>query len=124
AKNLELFVELGGTLLTTFFSGVVDQNDHVVLGGYPAELRKLLGLHVEEFDPWLPEMTNQVVIKEGELLGTYSCRMWGELIRLEGAQALGIFATDYYANRPAFTVHRYGEGQAYYLATQVHEQLL
>jgi hypothetical protein len=27
---------------------MVDQNDHVVLGGYPAELRRLLGLCGEE----------------------------------------------------------------------------
>ncbi|HLZ57120.1 MAG TPA: beta-galactosidase [Ktedonosporobacter sp.] len=124
AKNLEMFVELGGTLLTTFFSGIVDQQDHVVLGGYPGELRKLLGIHVEEFDPWLPEMTNQVVIHDGALMGTYHCSLWGEFIRLEGAQAIGVFASDYYANRPALTVHRYREGYAYYLATQVHEQLL
>ena len=49
AKNLEQFVAQGGTLLTTFFSGIIDQHGHVGLGGYPAELRKLLGIHVEEF---------------------------------------------------------------------------
>src|SRR6266849_155034 len=78
AKSLEQFVEQGGTLLTTFFSGIVDEKDHVVLGGYPAELRKLLGIHVEEFDPWTPEMTNEVVVKDGPLAGTYPCTLWGE----------------------------------------------
>jgi beta-galactosidase len=124
ASNLERFVEHGGTLLTTFFSGIVDQNDRVILGGYPAELRKLLGIHVEEFDPWTPTMTNAVKIAEGMLQGTYPCTLWGELIHLEGAQAIGTFKHDYYANCPALTVHRFGQGKAYYIATHGNDTLL
>ena len=84
ADNLEQFVAQGGVLLTTFFSGIVDQNDHVVLGGYPAELRRLLGIYVQEFDPWIEGMTNAVVIREGALQGSYACSLWGEVIHLEG----------------------------------------
>ncbi|MFL5629134.1 MAG: beta-galactosidase [Ktedonobacteraceae bacterium] len=124
ARQLEQFVEQGGILLTTFFSGTVDQNDHVVLGGYPAELRKLLGIHVEEFDPWTHEMTNQVVIQEGPLRGAYPCTLWGELIHLEGGHALGTFASDYYAQAPALTVHPFAKGHVYYLATQASNELL
>jgi beta-galactosidase len=43
---------------------------------------------------------------------------------LEGAQALGVFAHDYYANGPALTVNQYGQGRAYYLATQPVDVLL
>ena len=124
AQNLEQFVQNGGVLLTTFFSGIVDQNDHVGLGGYPAALRKLLGIHVEEFDPWTEAMTNEVVIREGVLRGTYPCTLWGEMLHLEGAQALGVFVSDYYANGPALSVHQFGQGKAYYLATQGNEALL
>jgi beta-galactosidase len=124
-QNLEQFVTNGGILLTTFFSGIVGQNDHVGLGGYPASLRKLLGIHVEEFDPWTEAMTNEiVVIQEGTLHGTYPCTLWGEMLHLEGAQALGVFASDYYANGPALTVHQFGQGKAYYIATQGNEALL
>ncbi len=124
AENLKQFVERGGTLLTTFFSGIVDENDHVMLGGYPAELRQLLGIHVEEFDPWTAEMTNAVVIKEGTLQGDYPCTLWGEVVHLEGAQTLGVFANDYYANGPALTIHQFGQGHAYYLATHGNADLL
>jgi beta-galactosidase len=124
SQNLEQFVEHGGTLLVTFFSGIVDQHDHVVLGGYPAELRKLLGIHIEEFDPWTVEMTNSIVIEDGPLKGTYSCTLWGELIHLEGAQAIARFASDYYANSPALTVNQYGQGRAYYLATHSNNELI
>ncbi len=124
ASNLEQFVARGGSLLTTFFSGIVDQNDHVILGGYPAELRALLGIHVEEFDPWTKEMTNSVQIAEGNMQGTYPATLWGELVHLEGAKALGVFSCDYYANHPALTVNRFGQGKAYYLATQGNDELI
>ncbi len=124
AQNLERFVARGGILLTTFFSGIVDQNDNVVLGGYPAELRKVLGIHVEEFDPWTPLMTNEIVIDEGSLQGSYPCTLWGEVVHLEGAQALGVFANDYYARGPALTVHQFGAGKAYYIATQGSDELV
>ena len=43
----------GGHLVTTYFSGIVDENDHVWPGGYPGALRDLLGIRVEEFAPLL-----------------------------------------------------------------------
>ncbi len=124
AENLEQFVERGGTFLTTYFSGIVDEHDHVMLGGYPAPLRKLLGIHVEEFDPLTPEMSNSIGIEEGQLKGTYPTTLWGELVHLEGAQAIGTFASDYYANQPALTVNAYGKGHAYYIAAQGNDELL
>ncbi len=124
ARNLEQYVQGGGIFLTTFFSGIVDENDAVVLGGYPAELRKLLGIYVEEFDPWTEEMSNEVEIEVGPLKGVYGCTLWGEVVHLEGAEALGVFRHDYYAQGPALTRHQFGQGQAYYLATQVSDDLL
>ncbi len=123
-ENLQRFVEQGGMLLTTFFSGIVDENDHVILGGYPGELRKLLGIYVEEFDPWTEVMTNAVLIEDGPLKGVYPCSLWGEVVHLEGARALGLFASDYYAGGPALTMHQFGQGKAYHLATQANDELL
>ncbi|MEO6888073.1 MAG: Beta-galactosidase C-terminal domain, partial [Ktedonobacteraceae bacterium] len=39
-------------------------------------------------------------------------------------RALGVFASDYYAGGPALTAHQFGQGRAYYLATQGSEALL
>lgn len=54
AQRLEAYVAGGGHLVTTYFSGVVDEHDHVWLGGYPGALRDLLGLRIEEFGPLEP----------------------------------------------------------------------
>lgn len=51
--RLDAFVGAGGHLVTTWFSGIVDEHDRVWLGGYPGALRSLLGITVEEFVPLL-----------------------------------------------------------------------
>ena len=51
AANLRRYVEGGGTLVVSYFSGIVDENDAVHLGGYPGALRDVLGVRVDEFLP-------------------------------------------------------------------------
>lgn len=64
AERIEAFVQAGGTFITTFFSGIVNENDLVTLGGYPGALRKLLGVWVEEIDSLTPDMRNTVEVGE------------------------------------------------------------
>jgi beta-galactosidase len=123
---LTRYVENGGTFLTTFFSGVVDENDRAWLGGYPGPLRRMLGLWVEEFDPLTPDMSNRVLVPEGVGLParSYACDLWCDLVHLEGARALATYAEDFYAGRPAITEHRFGQGRALYVATRPDQALL
>ncbi|MDR6554860.1 beta-galactosidase [Paenibacillus qinlingensis] len=123
ADRLERFVESGGTLLTTFWSGMVDRNDRIHLGGYPAPLRKLLGIHVEEFDPFTPEQTSSLQMVDPDCSGDYSCSLWADIIRLEGAKALGVFTADYYEGYPAVTENAYGKGSALYVGMFPEQKL-
>jgi len=119
AANLESYVAQGGTLLTTFFSGMVDENDRVHLGGYPAPLRKTLGLTVEEFDA-LAQGANNRIRSTGAmpaLRGEWTAELWADVVRLEGAEALATFEDDFYAGRAAATKHAFGRGSAYYVGT-------
>jgi beta-galactosidase len=54
AANLASYVASGGTVLIGPYSGVVDEFDHVRLGGYPGAFADLLGVRLEEFTPLLP----------------------------------------------------------------------
>lgn len=119
AKKVEEFVAGGGTFVTTFFSGIVNENDLVTLGGYPGELRSVLGIWAEEIDALLPGHTNQIVMKEawGALSGQYDCGLLCDLIHAEGAEVLAEYGSDFYQGMPVVTVNSFGKGRAYYVAS-------
>lgn len=119
AAKVEAFVKAGGTFITTYFSGIVNENDLVTVGGYPGELRKVLGIWAEEIDALLPDMRNEIVMNKewGQLNRSYSCGLLCDLIHTEGAEVLAEYGTDFYKGMPALTVNSFGEGKAYYVAT-------
>ncbi|MCI3926821.1 beta-galactosidase [Paenibacillus sp. TRM 82003] len=119
AANLETYAKNGGTLLVTFFSGLVDENDRVHLGGYPAPLRSVLGLTVEEFDAMAAGEKNAIASTGAKdwLSGEFDATLWADVIRAESATPLATFGGDFYAGRPAVTVNAFGAGRAYYVGT-------
>ena len=66
AKNINKYVEHGGNLVMSFFSGIVDENEHIHLGGYPAPFKEMLGLVVEEFAPYSETQTNSIRTTDGK----------------------------------------------------------
>ena len=126
ARKIEAFVEAGGTFVTTVFSGMVDENDRAVLGGYPGELRKVLGLWAEEFDAVPPDLKNLIVMAQplGKLEGSYECGLLHGLVHAEGAEAVAAFGKDFYAGMPAVTRNRFGSGSAWYIATDPEQKFV
>lgn len=127
AARLEAYVAAGGTFVTTFFSGIVDENDRVTLGGYPGELRKLLGIWVEETDALFPGQTNAMEMHGGGasgLEGTYSCGMLCDLLHPEGAETEAAYGGDFYRGMPALTRNKFGGGEAWYIASDPEEAFL
>jgi len=115
ARNLAGYAASGGTLVMSFFSGIVDEADQIRLGGYPAPFRDLLGLHVEDFLP-LGEDGAEVRFEDGTV---DRCEIWSELVRPHGAEELATFAGGTLDGRPAVTRNEFGDGRAYYLATRL-----
>jgi len=123
-KRIEKYVEQGGTFLATYWSGVVNETDLCHLGGFPGPLRRTLGIWAEETEGLHSRDLNGLVMEVGnklKLSGDYDAHEIAELIHLEGAEALGHYRNDFYAGRPALTVNRFGEGNAYHLATRVKD---
>jgi len=118
-QNIRRFVADGGSLLMSFFSGIVDGRDHIRLGGYPAPFRELLGLRIEDFVPMAAEEGNNLDAQDN---GSFACRLWADLIHLEGAESLASYTDDFYAGTPAVTRNVFGEGAAYYLGTRPEER--
>ncbi len=119
AANLEQFVHRGGTLLATYFSGIVDENEQVVLGGYPGYLRRVLGVRVEEWIPYGEGQGNAAKFETGGQ--TFPATHWAEVVHLESARALARYTGDFFAGQPAVTVNAFGQGAAYYLSTKLND---
>jgi beta-galactosidase len=114
--NIRAWVRRGGTLLVSFHSGIVDANDHVRLGGYPAPFADLLGLVVEE---WAPYPVGQANIVRADGGTEFGCEAWSDVIRIEGAEVLATYRDDFYAGRAAVTQHAFGRGTGVYVGTQL-----
>jgi beta-galactosidase len=117
AANIDRYVFGGGTLVGTYFTGIVDEYDHVITGGYPAFLRRVFGLWIEEWVPYNDGCFNAV-----RLTGSskrFSCTHWCDLIHLEGAEALAVYSRDYFNGMPAVASHSHGKGTAFYLGTRL-----
>ncbi len=122
AGNLRQFVKGGGQLLATYFSGIVDENEHAVLGGYPGKIRDVLGLWVEE---WLPLGEKETgYIRFGKTPRSAACRAWCEVLHVEQAEILATYSDGVAAGRPAITRNRFGSGAAYYLSTRLETRAL
>ena len=121
AGNIEKFVADGGTFVTTYISGIVDENDLVHLGGLPGPLRKVLGIWSEEIDSLYDGEKNTIKPTAGNemnLTGRYEAAEFCDLIHAETAQVLATYGEDFYAGRPAVTVNSFGKGKAYYIASR------
>ncbi|TMB43506.1 MAG: beta-galactosidase, partial [Chloroflexi bacterium] len=115
AANLERFVEGGGTLVMSFFSGIVDVSDHIRLGGYPRPFQALLGLKVVDFRPLSDGQDIAVRFADGTLARG---EIWSEIIEPSGAEVVATFSGSDLAGRPAVTSHQSGSGTAFYMGTR------
>ncbi|MEI0739618.1 beta-galactosidase trimerization domain-containing protein [Paenibacillus sp. JTLBN-2024] len=66
---LEAFVAGGGTLVATYWSGIVNESDLCHLGGFPGPLRQVLGIWSEEMDGLHEGERNEMVCLKDNALG-------------------------------------------------------
>ncbi|MFN8099020.1 MAG: beta-galactosidase [Dermatophilaceae bacterium] len=110
AASIRAAAERGAQVLVTYVSGLVDENDHVRLGGYPGAFTDLLGVRVEEFNPLLPG--DSVALTRG------TGARWSEFATATDAEVLISYAAGPVAGSPALTRRRVGSGTAWYAGTR------
>ncbi len=112
-KKLCEYVKNGGTLVSSYLLGMVNENDLCHLGGWPCgELKNVFGIWNEEIDTLYPDESQTVKLTDGT---AYSAVDFCELIHAQGAEVAATYDTDFYKGYPAVTVNKYGEGTAYYV---------
>ncbi len=114
------YVKNGGSFMTTFFSGYVQESDLVITGGYPGRLRDILGIWVEEEDAYPKDKCNHFGYNGEE----YPANMLCDLMHLEGAAPMDDdgYRDDFYKGMPVLTVNSFGEGRAYYVGTSSNDE--
>jgi beta-galactosidase len=130
AANLRRYVEGGGTLVVSCFSGIVDAWDRVYPGSHPGALRDVLGVTVEE---WLPLRAGEraglsweagtgweagLTGEEGDAVHVGWADGWTEAVRLAGAKAVARYSDGPAAGGPAVTRYELGDGQAWYVSAR------
>ena len=117
-KGIRKFVKDGGIFVTTYFSGIVDEHDLVIQGGYPGKLRDILGIWVEENDALSEGEENSFVYKGNR----YPAGLLCDLMHPEGAEVLSAYEKDFYQGMPVITKNRLGRGCAYYVGTRSNSE--
>ena len=124
AKKLCDFAQSGGTIVVTYWTGVVDESDLCRLGDTPYGLTELLGLRRTEIDGMYDGETRRCTPVDGCTLPETQASILCEVAVLndnDPAKPLCVYAEDYFAQHPAAAVHKYGAGRAYYLASRFDE---
>ena len=122
ADRLKLYVQNGGTLISTFNTSLVDESNIVADNGFPHDLTDLFGLEVQEFDMLAPNEDNHLTFKGAfPTSHLHPARLWCDLIEPKGCQILATYSKDFYAGKPAITMNTFGLGKAVYIGTQSHQ---
>jgi beta-galactosidase len=109
---LEEFVADGGTLVCSFFSGVVDENNQVRQPAYPGAFRGLIGAYIDEYWPASDEERFPVTFTDGTTCGA---SWWQESIHPETAKVAATYAAGDLAGRPAVIEN----GRVVYIGTRL-----
>ena len=123
-EKAKQYVENGGKLILTYWSGIVDDTDLCFLGGTPHGLMDVFGLRSTEIDGLYEGESNQAIPVEGNSLNltkTYSCEHLCDLVKTDGAEVLMTYGSDFYAGMPALTCNPYGQGEAYYVCADFEQ---
>jgi beta-galactosidase len=118
AANVAAAAERGATVAITYFSGIVDEHDHVRLGGYPGAFRDLLGVRTEEF---FTLQEGEVVHVSGKVVEEATADLWTEKTHVaDGTEVVASYDDGALAGWPAVTRRPVGdEGAAWYVATRL-----
>ena len=119
AEKVRKFVEEGGILIVTYWSGIADDTDLCYLGGTPHGLMDVLGIRSTEIDGLYDWEENSMIPEEKNSLGlekTYVCKNLCDLVELRGAKPEMTYGSDFYQGYAAVTSHSFGKGQAWYVA--------
>lgn len=126
SDKMDAFVQDGGTFVSTYWCGMVNENDLCFLGGFPGPLREMLGIWIEETDILYDSESAHVRAESGNALGLsgeWEASHICGLPHAESAEVVARYTDQFYAGRPAITVNTHGKGRAWHIAFRADNSL-
>lgn len=121
-EKLRAYVENGGTLVLSYWSGLVDGTDRCFLGGTPYGLMDVAGLRSTETDALYDWEENHAIPEAGSHLGisnVYTCKNLCELVKVSDVEVLMRYGEDFYQGYPVLTHKAFGKGHVYYVCADM-----
>ena len=117
-EKFKSYTENGGTLVSTYMTGWVDEDDLCHLGGFPSgDMKEVFGLWAEEIDELYKSEANSIeMTADSGMAGVYSAVDMCEIVHPDTAEVLAVYCNDFYEGCPALLKNRFGDGTAYYIA--------
>ncbi|WP_080145831.1 beta-galactosidase [Marinilactibacillus piezotolerans] len=115
--RLKDFVAAGGTLVSGYMTGLVNESDLAYLGGWKKDLQDIFGIEPIETDTFYPSDSNKISYKEK----MYTVKDYATIITNKNADVIGNYLEDFYSETPAVTYNKYHKGQAYYIGARLEE---
>ncbi|MDR4318127.1 beta-galactosidase [Niallia circulans] len=119
-SKLENYVANGGTLVSSYISGLVNETDLAHLSGWPATLKRIFGIDVKETDTLYPKDRNTLTYNGKQ----YEIKDYCTIFERKEANILATYMEDFYQGNPAVVENCYGKGKAYFIGARTEQAFL
>ncbi len=124
SQRVRGYVENGGKLFVTCYSGISDECDHIWLGGYPGSISDVVGVRSEEFSPMgsdFPGTPSRIDLSNGTSAHTIADVITSTA---DTAQIVASYESEPWTGMdgiPAVTINTFGDGKAAYIGCRMDQ---
>ncbi|OMD73039.1 MULTISPECIES: beta-galactosidase [Paenibacillus] len=124
AALLDEYVQQGGKLIFGCRTGYKDERGQCYMRPFPGAAKDLCGITVEEFTMVKGSRQPTTISWSGVTEVVTGADDFNDILKIEEAsvEVMAVYASDYYAGKPAVTKNRRGKGEVWYYGAVFNEQ--
>ncbi|OMD55410.1 MULTISPECIES: beta-galactosidase [Paenibacillus] len=121
---LDEYVQQGGKLIFGCRTGYKDERGQCYMRPFPGAAKDLCGITVEEFTMVKGSRQPTTISWSGVTEVVTGADDFNDILKIEEAsvEVMAVYASDYYAGKPAVTRNRRGKGEVWYYGAVFNEQ--
>lgn len=124
ASLLDAYVQQGGKLIFGCRTGYKDERGQCYMRPFPGAAKDLCGITVEEFTMVKGNRLPTTMNWSGATEVVTGADDFNDILKIEenSVEVMAVYASDYYAGKPAVTRNRRGKGEVWYYGAVFNEQ--